>query len=288
MAACKSVSMPYVWTDVPEEAVCFRTASRLNNGGVRVEIELDRAKTRGWKGGEGPDTQKLRVQTPRFRRFKIKEWPGRRPEDRVSYSGSFTIGDLEGAGAPARFVQEWVRPLERRVIGTAADKSIEWFKKAKSREDLERAYTSGVSEGGVSQQGRQYGPLMKCKIPFVRGRFECEFYKGDNAEPDQMKGAPSSMAEYLEATEDGAEGVDCVAILEYESVWFMGKDFGVTPVLKSLLFWPNDRLAGFSFQADPTSGTVAKPDEGDRGPVDAFLADGPVPKRQKLEVAPGS
>ena len=98
-----------------------------------------------------------------------------------------------------------------------------------------------------------------------------------------MKGAPSSMAEYLEATEDGAEGVDCVAILEYESVWFMGKDFGVTPILKSLLFWPVDKLTGFSFQSDPTSGTVDKTSEEDRGPADAFLADGPIAKRQKIE-----
>lgn len=281
------VSQPCVWTDVPAEAVLFKTAVRQNNGGVRVDMELDRERLRA---GAGRGTQRIRVQTPRFRRFKIKEWKDRNT-GRVSYSGSFSVGDLQGIGAPARFVQEWVRPLEERIVQTAADKSIEWFKKAKTREDLDKAFTSGVNEGGVSNEGRPYGPLMKCKVPFLRGRFECEFYKGDRADPDKMKGSPSSMAEYLEATDHGAEGVDCVAILEYESVWFMNKDFGVTPVLKMLLYWPRDKLTGFSFQADPTSGTAAieggeAAGSGDkRGPADAFL-DGPVAPAKRAKPSP--
>ncbi len=273
------ISEPRIWQDVPVSAVGFKTAVRQNNAGVRVEIELDKGKLKGADPGEG-GAQKMRIQTPKFRRFKIKEWPAKKPGDRVSYSGTFTIGDLEGSGGPARFVQEWVFPMEEAVKKVAGDRSIEWFKKEKKADDLEKAFTSAVNTGGVSNEGRAYGPLMKCKIPFMRGKFECDFYKGDQSKPDEMTGSPSSMAEYLEVSQGGAEGVDCVAILEYESVWFMNKDFGVTPILRSLLYWPQDKLNGFSFKSDPSFCKRPR-DEEDRGPADAFLDDGPPFKRSK-------
>ena len=270
------VSKPCVWTDVPSDAVTFKTAKRQNNGGVRVEIDLDRSQLRG--GSNEAGLQKMRIQTPRFRRFRIKRFEDNR-SGKISYAGSFTLGDLHGVGVPAKFVQEFVKPLEEKIVQTAASKSLEWFKKNKDVEDLKRVFTSTVKEGGTNQEGVPYGPLMKCKVPFLRGQLECDFFKGDRAAPDAMKGTPSSMKEYEEMTENGAEGVDCVGILEYENVWFMGQSFGVTPILKSLLYWPNDSLKGFSFVDESTPASAME-----RGPADAFL-DGPVAKRQKAAPA---
>lgn len=282
------VSKPCVWSETPADAVTFKTAVRQNNGGVRVEIDLDKGQLTGSQAGE-TGLQKMRIQTPKFRRFRIKKWEdaraGQPGKPKVSYSGSFSIGDLQGIGMPAKFVNDWVRPVEERIIETAASKSIEWFKKSKGLPELKVAFNSSINEGGVNQDGVQYGPLMKCKIPLIRGQFECDFFKGDSADPDTMKGTPSSLREYEEATENGAQGVDCVAILEYQNVWFMGASFGVTPILKSLLYWPQDKLTGFAFQADPALGTTSavgeKREADGPGPADAFLEDGPVPKRPK-------
>ena len=69
-AAMTEVSKPCVWTDVPADAVTFKTAVRQNNGGVRVEIDLDKSKL---KGASENGLQKMRIQTPRFRRFRIKK-----------------------------------------------------------------------------------------------------------------------------------------------------------------------------------------------------------------------
>ena len=274
-----SISKPFVWSDVPAESVGFKTASRLSTGSVRVEMFLDNTKTKQWKTivARDPDQttqQKLRVQTPRFRKFTVKEWPGKKEGDRTSWSGSFSIGDLDSAGIPAKFINDWVKPMETAAIDTAATKSVEWFKKKKSVDELTPMFSSSFNEGGTSREGRPYGPLLKCKLPFNRGKFQCQFFKGDNAKP-------SSLAEYLELTESGREAADCVAILDYESVWFMGKGFGVTPVLSSLLYWPRDVLNGYSFVPDSVSGTAAV-DDAAAGPADAFLTDEPVPKRQKL------
>lgn len=270
-----SVSKPYVWSAVPAGAVGFKTASRQNTGSVRVDIELDRRQTGTWREevAKDPDQavlQKLRIQTPRFRKFAVKEWKDRQT-GRVSWSGSFTLGDLEGPGLPAKFVRDWVKPVETRVVETAAAKSIEWFKKAKTVDDLKGLFTSSVNEGGVSAAGNPYGPLMKCKVPFARGKFQCQFYKGDS-------GKPSSLDEYLKAT--AAAPAECVAILDYESVWFMGRAFGVTPVLSSLLYFPSDRLTEFSFVGEYAA--PAAPDDEDRSMAEAFLDDRPA-KRQKVE-----
>ncbi len=267
------VSKPYKWSDVPSDSVQFKTASRQNTGSVRVELELDRTQTGTWesevaKDPDQPTVQKVRIQTPRFKKFTVKEWPAKQG-GQVSYSGSFTLGDLSGPGLPAKFANEWVEPMERRVIESAASKSIEWFKKSKSIGELEQLFSSAINRGGVSEMGREYGPLMKCKLPFQRGKFRCQFYKGDASKP-------SSLAEYLRVTQDGREPAECIAIIDFESVWFMGRNFGVTPVLSSLLYFQPDRLTDFSFIEET-------PEEAEkRGPADAFLDDGPIAKRPKL------
>lgn len=277
------ISQPFLWSDVPPESIGFKTASRRGTGSTQVEMFLDKTKTKQWKAmvAKDPDqttTQKLRVQTPRFRKFTVKEWAAKTERDRTTWSGSFTIGDMESPGFPAKFIKEWVQPMESAAIETAAARSLEWFKKEKKLQDLQPLFSSSFNEGGTSKEGRPYGPLLKCKLPFSRGKFQCQFYKGDGKKP-------SSLAEFLELTDNGREAADCVAILDYDTVWFMGKGFGISPVLSMLVYWPRDVLSGYSFVPDPVSGTAPADDDAP-GPADAFLSDGPGPKRQKLAPPP--
>jgi hypothetical protein len=79
-------------------------------------------------------------------------------------------------------------------------------------------------------------------------------------------------------------GSDCeaVAIVEFSSVWFAAKMFGVSALVRAVQVFPRDRLIGYSF-VQP-EGDAAKHDDSDNKSALSFLdAPSNAPKR-KAEV----
>ncbi|KAK9844861.1 hypothetical protein WJX74_007847 [Apatococcus lobatus] len=272
-------SRTLLWSRADLGRVLFRPAKRLGNGGVKVDVEYDVT-------GEGPRKgpaavalrQKLRVQTPRLRRVMI----GESKYKAGKWTAAFSCNGHDTPGSEVnRFLAGWMAPFEAKVRSTSEAQSLAWFKKPLDLKTLEAMYTSCVkpaSEASKEKHGSDLAPLLKCNIESSPSRIELDVYRGASR-------TPSSLAEFRDAQGSVRE---VVGILDLESVWFMGMQFGVTPVLRSLLYYPEDR-AKDGFVEDVGAGGEAAFEEAgadpaaeeDRDVALRMLEDAPRPKKAR-------
>lgn len=270
-------SKTLLWSRADLDKVVFQPAKRLGNGGMKVDLEYQL----GQPGQAVALRQKVRVQTPRLRRAMIGESkykPGK-------WTAAFACNGHDTAGSEVHaFLEKWMRPFEASVRRVSHEQSLAWFKKQLEPGTLDAMYTSCIkpaSDASREKHGSDLAPLLKCSIESSPTRIELDVYRGPSK-------TPSSLAEFRD--HEGRKEV--VAIMDLESVWFMGMQFGVTPVLRSLWYFPEDRPQGFAFVEDDEgahggSGSTPLPDA-DRDLAMRFLDDQPPAKRAKVEDADGS
>ena len=275
-----SASRTLLWSKAALDRVAFYCPKRLGNGGTRVDLEYSLSQP----GQAVGLRQKLRLQTPRFKRVMIGESkykPGK-------FTAAFACNGHDTRGSEVHgFLTKFVEPFEQRVQKESSDQALSWFKKEMSLDTARTMYTSCVkppSDASKEKHGNDLAPLLKCNIESSPQRIELDVYKGPAR-------TPSSLAEFRDC--DGRKEV--VGIIDLESVWFMGLQFGVTPVLRSLWWFPEDRPQGSAAFVDDSSydggaGAVhpaspaRSPDpeaEGDRDVAMRFLEDQPPAKRQR-------
>lgn len=271
-------SRTVLWSKADLDRVVFLPAKRLGNGGVRVDVEYDLPQAvRDGKVAPVVLRQKLRVQTPRFRRAMIGESKFKAGK----WTAAFACNGFDTPGSEVNlFLENWMRPLEARVQETSQAQSLAWFKKELDLRTLNAMYTSCIkpaSEASKEKHGSDLAPLLKCNIESSPSRIELDVYKGTAR-------TPSSLAEYRDF--EGRKEV--VAILDIQSVWFMGKEFGVTPVLRSLWFFPEDRPQGFAFVEDEgtVGGEQAIGDEGGEGKDEQEASDRDLALKMLEDPAP--
>lgn len=267
-------SKTLLWSKADLANVIFQPAKRLGNGGMKVDLEYQLSRP----GQAVALRQKIRVQTPRLRRVMIGESkykPGK-------WTAAFACNGHDTAGSEVHaFLEKWLKPFEAQVRRVSHEQSLAWFKKELETGTLEAMYNSCIkppSETSKEKHGSDLAPLLKCSIESSPSRIELDVYRGPSK-------TPSSLAEFRD--HEGRKEV--VAIMDLESVWFMGMQFGVTPVLRSLWYFPEDRPQGFAFVEDDEgahggTGSTPLPDA-DRDLALRFLDDQPPAKRQKTEDA---
>ena len=125
--------------------------------------------------------------------------------------------------------------LDEALLSEGVSRSKEWFGAKKSREVVENFYRPLVKPSKIPEK---YAPTMKFKIQNDRnGNPSVECYDGSRKKVD--------------ITEALVPGSKVTAILECNSVWFVGKNmFGVSWRLLQLKISKSDKISGFSFMED--------------------------------------
>lgn len=125
--------------------------------------------------------------------------------------------------------------IDEALLDEGVKHSKEWFGKKMTKEVVENFYRPLVKP---SKDPSKYAPTMKIKIQTDRnGEIACECYDHQRRRVD--------------ITEALQPGCKVQALLEANSVWFVGKNmFGISWRLIQLKIQKSDKIAGFAFMED--------------------------------------
>ena len=127
--------------------------------------------------------------------------------------------------------KEWALGLDKMIQESAVENSEKWFGKKKSAGVIEELYKPMILE---SKKG-DYAPTMKFKMPFYDDQHTATVFDNERKEIG------------AEAITKGAE---VILIAQISSMWFVGKQFGVTwQVLQAKVF-PSSALPKYAFADD--------------------------------------
>eukprot|EP00899_Mesostigma_viride_P012935 jgi/Mesvir1/21642/Mv26169-RA.1 len=201
-----------LFEDFDPEKVIYRDPKRSTTGGLSVYLNYDK------EGREIP----IRIQTPRMRiPFGISCFEGKAQAQKYSLDLSFDDYQSKEEDV-GKFYDRWTA-FDDRNKNTSFEKSTTWFNKKISFDVVNELYTSAIKPS----KKEQYPPTLKCSIPFRNGKPDCQFFD-ENKE--------------LASMEDVEKGMEVQVILEVPRLWFMDKQFGCSPVVKMVQFFPNNRI----------------------------------------------
>lgn len=211
-----------LFEDFDPSKIVYRDPKRTASGGLSVYVNYMK------DGKEVP----IRIQTPRMRApFGISHFEAKTPGTTAppKYTLDLSMdGHYDPASDTGIFYKKWV-DFDDLNKDTSVEKSTAWFGKKLSREFVDELYTSAIKPS----KKEQYPPTFKCSVPFRNNKFDCQFFDEDKK--------PVTGFE-LE------KGMEVQTIVEISRLWFMGKKFGCTPVLKLVQFFPSNRMPlGYSF-----------------------------------------
>lgn len=135
-----------------------------------------------------------------------------------------------------RTFMDAIRSIDEHMVRMGVERSKEWFGKPMSDAVVRELYRPLCKE---SKDPEKYAPTMKMKLRTSMqnpNEFLCNAYHQQEAF-DMCELKPGSK-------------VRC--ILEFAPVWFVNKQFGVSPCVAQLdlMAHPNNALKGFSFEED--------------------------------------
>lgn len=208
--------------DFDASKVLYNVPKRTAAGGLSVYINYD-------KDGKSPNGR-LHIQTPRMRApFGISCFEGKNQPAKYTIQLSFDDYTVKGTDNE-KFYAAWTR-FDETNKETSHERSPLWFNKKMTRDLIDAFYTSAIKPTNKPELG--YPPTFKCSIPFRNNKFECAFF-------DERRNPATGF--------DVPKGCEMQVIFEVSRMWFMDKNFGCTPVVKSVQFFTNDRLGdGYNF-----------------------------------------
>eukprot|EP00899_Mesostigma_viride_P003036 jgi/Mesvir1/12733/Mv26041-RA.1 len=212
--------------DFDASKVVYNVPKRTASGGLSVYINYD-------KDGRSPNGR-MHIQTPRMRApFGISCFEGKNQPPKYTLQLSFDDYTVKGTDNE-KFYAAWSR-FDEKNKEMSHDKSQAWFNKKMTRDLIDAFYTSAIKPTTKPEQG--YPPTFKCSVPFRNNKFECAFF-------DENKTPATGF--------DVPKGCEVQVIFEVTRMWFMDKNFGCTPVVKSVQFFSNNRLSdGYNFLERP-------------------------------------
>ena len=109
--------------------------------------------------------------------------------------------------------------LESKIIDTAYEKCMPWFKKQyKSREVVEELYSSAIKyskDKATGEISNKYPPTVKFQIPFVKGKFTCDAY--------------NFKKEAIEISKETVnKGAKVTSLVHLSGLWIAGSKIGAT------------------------------------------------------------
>ena len=143
------------------------------------------------------------------------------------YDVSVSLG---GSGKINNF-QQWVSEFDKYIQTCAVENSEKWFGKKKSASVVEELYKPMAIE---SKKG-DYAPTMKFKMPFYDDKHTASVFDHEKNEvsPDMI-----------------TKGSDVTLIAQITSMWFVGKQFGVTWQVLQARVAPSLALPKYAFADD--------------------------------------
>ena len=125
--------------------------------------------------------------------------------------------------------REWIEQMDKKILEKAVEQSPSWMGKQKSSAVMEELYKPMV----IHSKDGQYAPTMKFKFMTNKnGEFQAPVYlnQEDTASPkDIVKGSSVSL------------------IAQLNSLWFVGKQFGVTWIVHQVKLYPAMSLTAYAF-----------------------------------------
>ena len=145
-------------------------------------------------------------------------------DDSVKFDISLSLG---GSDAMDLF-NKWVFELDQYICKIATENSEEWFGKKKSEAVVEELYKSVM----MNSKNGEYKPTMKFKMPYYDGKHSASIFDSNKNEQ------PPSII---------TKGSDVTVIAKISSMWFVGKQFGITWQLMQARVSPKQGLNEYAF-----------------------------------------
>ncbi|MBP01731.1 MAG: hypothetical protein CMM25_02820 [Rhodospirillaceae bacterium] len=125
-----------------------------------------------------------------------------------------------------------IRQMDEFVLKTALDNCEDWFGKTMSEEVIKEFYRPTITKDKTGK----YPSTYRVKIPFSRGECVPEIYTMDREQVD------------ISAITNGSY---VTLIVDFQSIWFVGKQFGCSWRMQQARVQPSGKLKGYSFADDP-------------------------------------
>ena len=148
-------------------------------------------------------------------------------EDAPKFDVSVSLGGTEKMNT----FKEWAQEFDKVIQQVAVDNSDKWFGKKKSAGVIEELYKPMVVE---SKKG-DYAPTMKFKMPFYDDRHVATVFDSEKNEV---------------GAEAITKGSEVTLIAQITSMWFVGKQFGVTWQVMQAKVSPSSTLPKYAFADD--------------------------------------
>lgn len=231
-------SVPLLTDFSPVSGVVYNEPRKLSShNSVRVDLLYDTTKCdKNAAFNPADQRQKLLIQTPIVSRAFPKEWNNQDAGGNTTtkWELGLSMRGYENSDSKVSGFYKWLEGFETRTKDQAVTNCTQWFKKTMTREVINAYYTSCVKQ---SSDPDRYPPTVKVNVPYRYGKFECDIFGPGG------KSEPMTFMEFQEV----AKQSEVMAIIEFESVWFMPKGFGCTPILRALQVFPEDKLSGYNF-----------------------------------------
>jgi len=216
----------------------FATPSSYQTKTVLLANEVETSKfilgapKKNAKGGQfipvnyGGEFKTLRVQTP------IARVPfGLQSYEAGGFSIQLALENPEGNPGMQKFM-EMVQKVDEMILAEALKNNKIWFAgKGFTPDIIKNNFTRNVKEG---KEG--FSPLMKLKIPVVKGQPDVEVYMESEAAPIEALEPPNNQT---------------VSIIEPRSIWFVGGKFGISWIVRQIkVLERKNRLPSNAFRED--------------------------------------
>uniref|UniRef100_A0A6C0BSK1 Uncharacterized protein n=1 Tax=viral metagenome TaxID=1070528 RepID=A0A6C0BSK1_9ZZZZ len=130
-----------------------------------------------------------------------------------------------------------MRNLDESNVSKGYEYQQNWFrKKYPSKEVIEALYTTMIKypkdkNGEISTE---WPPRLKCKLPYVDGKYKFEMYNKSN--------------ELIDPNEIQTKGSRMVVIMKCNGIWIAGGKFGMSWKAEQIQVIPPNKISGFSIR----------------------------------------
>jgi hypothetical protein len=201
-------------SDFTTSSVNFSKLRKNKNGGKAVYLNAG-------------DNKKLYIQFPFMRSPDGLSAFTDEGTGRTSYSLDLSF---DPDNADAMELHDKLKALDEIIVNTVAENSKEWLGKEFNVEVLKQALYKPMVRPGKEQ----YPATIKLKVlTKPDGSFVPETY---NVQKEQVS---------LDSVEKGQK---CMAIVDFNQIWFIDNKFGVTIRLQQVLLEQSVKLPSFAFQ----------------------------------------
>jgi hypothetical protein len=218
------------YSDINVEAFHYKEPIKNSKGGMNTYI----------------DTSSTDRSSPEFQLAEKMRVPFGVRDSGIDGSGAENPRKNLEVAVENEALQEVINSIDTRNIGVAALKSVEWFKKKLTAEQLAATlYRPSLSPDVTGR----FAPLLRIKVAGKGSRTPTKIFVSDDS---------GGTTTYKPGTlDDITPGCHITPIVKLGGLWFVSKGFGVTFNASYLLVYPNRKpQAEFPFVVSGARPTI--------------------------------